>query len=504
MKKYMHLLWLFVGVSMGMVSCIHDETTGFERELSEITITKVWGEGVSEDGKEANVEFMKPSYIAVEVEQTLEDYELSYEWRAGLIEGYDDGLPQVDSMRYISNEPVLTYSFDGIGSYRVRLRVSNEDGSTFYYMTVNVRAGMERGLLVLSMDDTQKGRLSFCPTQWEAGELLDAEAEDFETDVWVRINSEYELIDVRDMITSYTNSIYVLSKTQQCIYELEKNTLMVLGKMDLTVAMDWNIQPISMVGYSVGNKRLAVLSENGELVLSQTEFSGLVQEDFGRSMKCVKIVPASFPQWMSGTYDYAIGIDNENEIITCYGRPLMEAGKGHTGDYFKGWEIVNCGVSGNKKIHVVSRSKNNPNQVQVIAYRDVTDPSTPVFEVDYSYDYTLSSPLTLTLETTLLYNETYRVFFYYDNNRVYRWRYQGGGALPYANDAANAVAVPSGEITCMAQSADKEYLYVGAYDAAAAGLKGNVYIYKAETLELVKSFIGVADKPVKLFYKDIQ
>lgn len=44
MKKYLYVLLLLLGVSAGMVSCIHDDTTGFVKEISDITITKVWGE----------------------------------------------------------------------------------------------------------------------------------------------------------------------------------------------------------------------------------------------------------------------------------------------------------------------------------------------------------------------------------------------------------------------------------------------------------------------------
>lgn len=64
------------------------------------------------------------------------------------------------------------------------------------------------------------------------------------------------------------------------------------------------------------------------------------------------------------------------------------------------------------------------------------------------------------------------------------------------------VPVPSGEVTCMAQSADGKYLYVGVWDeSASSALKGSVYIYNADTWEIENQFTGIADKPVKIIYK---
>lgn len=505
MKKYMiRLFILLIGLSASMVSCIDDETTGFVREISEITITSVSGEGVSEDGEEVNVTFMTPTHITAQVEQTLEGYDLKYEWKAGFFKEYEKGKPKVDSMPCIGEDPVLNYTFDRVGSYWLRLRVYNEHGSAFYYMIVNVRAGMERGLLVLSSDETQQSFLSFCPVVQAESELLDATAEDFDTDVWSRINPEEEaLLDVRDMvITKINKSVALLSKAKKCIYELESNTLMLLRKMNLTIAMDWNVVPISMFVYdntwNGGVEYLYVLSENGIVTRSQLEYSGMLQEYFGTTMKCSKMIPLHYNSRWGGTYDYAFGIDNENEKIENYGVTDSK-------NDFQGQEIVNLGFA-NATPYAVSRSKAQPDLLRVTIYEKMEDNSknsNDQLTPSSKYEYTLTAPLTLTLETTLIYNDTYHAFFYHNGNKIYRWR-TTAQELPYENDARNTAIVPTGEITCMAQSADNEYLYVGVYDEAAAGLKGNVYIYKTETLELVKSFIGVANKPVKLFYKDIK
>ena len=161
------LLWLFV-VSAGMVSCIHDDTTGFVNEIPELSIVKVKGEGVNEEGKKAYAEFMMPVHFEAEVNHS--ENEVVYEWKVGYVNEWKDGKPVMDSLYLVSEKPVLEHSFNRVGEFLVRLRVSDGFSSAFYYMMVEIKAGMERGLLVLSSDDAGKGRLSFCSVLEDANE----------------------------------------------------------------------------------------------------------------------------------------------------------------------------------------------------------------------------------------------------------------------------------------------------------------------------------------------
>ncbi|MDE6452429.1 MAG: hypothetical protein K2L23_09160, partial [Odoribacter sp.] len=431
---------------------------------------------------------------------------------------YQDGKPVMDSLYFISDRPVLEHAFNRVGEFWLRLRVSNEFGSTFYYMTVEIRAGMERGMLVLSSDEAGKGRLSFCSVVEEANELLEAKQEDFDVDVWTRTNPDYELLDAQDMCMmnfedKYWNgarciySIFVISKSQQCLYELDKGTLLVLRKIDLRPTMSFDIRPVALVPLK---QDLAIMSEDGQVVFSQLGSNGLINEGWGTEMKGVKLYQAN----VMNNFDkiivsYPLMADNEHEKMVCY----TNMGMGSTIDSesdFQGFRIVNFTMIGsyvnlNTRLLVVSQPKADAGKVRVTNYNTVTADNgrAQFFKKDKDYrmqDYDLSSPLALRSESDMLYNGGYNVIFYNNGNTIYRWRYTGG-----FSDAGNSqVSIPAGEITCMAQSPDHEYLYVGAYDAGAAGLKGNVYIYKTENLELVKSFIGVADKPLKLFYKDVK
>ncbi|MBK7097723.1 MAG: hypothetical protein IPH58_04410 [Sphingobacteriales bacterium] len=85
---------------------------------------------------------------------------------------------------------------------------------------------------------------------------------------------------------------------------------------------------------------------------------------------------------------------------------------------------------------------------------------------------------------------------YASGNKLYSWFYTGTSmpTTPFAT-------VDEGTITSVEQSVDGSLLYVGVYNPAASGLKGNVYVFNMDNGSLIKKYTGVSDKPVKLFYK---
>lgn len=495
MKKYTRLSLLFLVLTV-MVSCIHDDTTGYIREISEITISGIRGEAFAEGEDVAYVNLLVPTKMEAEVEQSMEEYELFYEWKAGKItERKSDGTIVYDSLGMISEERVLEHAFEHVGEYLLRLRVYNEFGSSFYYVTVQVRAGMEEGLLILS-ENEDRGRVSFVATKG-ADELLSLSSEDVDTDVWSRLNDDYDLQTPRDVLAIEEGNVYLISETQQCLYELDNSTLEVLWKMDLTL-MTPEIKPVTIARHGQGSD-LRVLSADGTCVLCQIEYDGLTKDDMGNDTEYEKMIPFRY-ELMAGWGIYnntSFLIDNENGGITMSGTNYK------SGNELANQRIINCNMSKNNQLYVVSVANDNPSRVKV-TYYGVFSLWFGCFSSPVSYEYDLSSSsLTLTPETDLLLNGLYNVFYYCQGNKIYRWRYsQPNSPLPTADDSENACTVPSGEVTCMAQSADGKYLYVGVWDeSASSALKGSVYIYNADTWEIENQFTGIADKPVKIIYK---
>ena len=128
-------------------ACIDDKTSGFKTDGSPITITV--------QDTVFDVELGSAVMISPDVSQVETDLPLTYEWRAIAV----DGGTGADSLRFISTEKELNYKFDRSGIFEIRLRVENKYGSEFQSFIVNVLAPFEVGILVLSNDDQDNGRL---------------------------------------------------------------------------------------------------------------------------------------------------------------------------------------------------------------------------------------------------------------------------------------------------------------------------------------------------------
>ena len=81
-------------------------------------------------------------------------------------------------------------------------------------------------------------------------------------------------------------------------------------------------------------------------------------------------------------------------------------------------------------------------------------------------------------------------------NKLYEWIYKGF-TLP-----ETPLMTLDGEITCMQLSSDEKYVYLGIWNPGAEEeLKGSIYILEMDTKKIVREYRGVADKPLKIFYK---
>ena len=59
------------------------------------------------------------------------------------------------------------------------------------------------------------------------------------------------------------------------------------------------------------------------------------------------------------------------------------------------------------------------------------------------------------------------------------------------------------EITTIAVDPDQKLLYVGLYESGSAKeLKGGLYIYDADSGELLETYDNIADRPVRVIYKE--
>ena len=94
--------------------------------------------------------------------------------------------------------------------------------------------------------------------------------------------------------------------------------------------------------------------------------------------------------------------------------------------------------------------------------------------------------------------KVYNCIYYTYNNEIYRW--DPGRQLP----TTPSITVPTGmEITTIAVDPDQKLLYVGLYESASTKeLKGCLYIYDADSGELLETYDNIADRPLRVIYKE--
>ena len=233
-------------------ACIDDDSTLPVKAISEISIQA--------PSDTINLDFGFELVYEPEIEQTMEDMELSYEWSYhGYTKTSIGGIVK-DSLKFLSNERVLRYAFKKLGEYQLRLKVTNEHGSTFKYFTLFVKAAFDQGIFVLSSDEDKKGRVSFMrPLSRE--EIEAGKEESFYTSAFVSVNPGYALNDPTDA-EKIGPDIFIASRGDKLIYRMNAQTFELYNVTDFKTDFPW-VKPIGICSKDRSITNYVVLSEDG-------------------------------------------------------------------------------------------------------------------------------------------------------------------------------------------------------------------------------------------------
>lgn len=166
-------------------------------------------------------------------------------------------------------------------------------------------------------------------------------------------------------------------------------------------------------------------------------------------------------------------------------------------------DLINVVMDKNTMSCLVSRKKENPNQIVVTrGYASNKGGMTSSWVYTYEADR-----ITLTRESIMQSNDAYNSIFYTNKNKLYRW--YNWNASPVLPETPVISLDENCEITCFSFTPDSKRLYLGIYNSRLPDLKGSVYVYDADALDpetnqlkLIKKYEGIADKPIKVFWKN--
>lgn len=466
MKIYVLILALFLPGIL-LQGCFDDDSAPGNKLLVPVEIQAAHDTIDANFGEELVVDF-------VQVNQQGADLPLTYEWGWANL-SYSNGVlkpyPLKDSLKVISHDPQLKYAFRKLGTFGLRLKIDNGESVGFKYFILNINSGLDEGLTVLSRDETGKGRLSFLRT------LASRESQTtsaFMTDVMEFSNPGIPLEGVTDMIQ---HKGWLLIGTEQAgrIYNMDSRNFQVQTMSSF--ASDFPAFAVRKFTGNSAQNYIYMSSSDREVyvyecennVLLQTEYFEGVQVDEGYLCNKPFFVNYEIPELYSPK---SAGINRSNQKLADY-------------------DVLHLTHLGST-VYVIMAYKENPQHVY-IASTSATFGSFKKVQ-----DYESETALNIGRNSLVVSSNAYKYVYYTSGNTVYRWA--TGRQLP---TEAFLPAFTTGEITAIGMDPAEKLLYIGVYDLdASSELKGSVYVYDADTGTLVNAYEGIADRPVRIIYKE--
>ena len=452
----------------GLNACLNDHTSISDKELSEITITAAHDTLTAYFGDEFVLDHLR-------VEQSGEELPLTYEWGYGSLNMSGDEIadyPIGDSLRIISRDPQLRYSFRELGTFGLSLKVENGESIRFKYFVLQIDSEFSEGITILSRDEAGKGRLSFMKTLTKE-EVNAGLKPSFRTDIMEVINPGIEMVDVTDMAQE-KNRLLVSSGSTGRIYNMDARTFDVEGMTSFQGTYP-TCSFREFAGISAHNN-MYILSDDKRAYVYDCMLNELVLtryfEDVEVDASCIGNRPVFVNYGSSVLYSPASGGLYES------------AGK------FIPFDIHAICFIGTT-LYVVSTMKTAPEQVY-LASTTATFPNPTILQF-----YVSAEAIRIDRESICVGCSELKCIFYTYGNAIYCWKVdQKLPTTPY-------ITVPEGmEITTLSMDPEEKLLYVGLYEKnSAKAFKGSLYIYDAQNRDLISTYPHVADKPLRVVYK---
>lgn len=452
-------------LSLSLFSCYKDDSSVGTNPITELSINmkEVTAPTINQEKNE-------PLVIDPIITQKGTEKPVTYEWEI--------------NYELFSTEKKLVYPCSKLGTYNVRLKVTNEDGSAYKSFKVNVNSPYEEGLMLLSEDEQGEGSLSFM-RKFTPAEIAAGKTETFVGNVFSINNPGEKLGKFPTDIVKRQKQVFISSRGEKKIYYLNDKTFELEAVITAPDIPDF--KPIAMNVPDAAFRTSTILCEGGKLlnlallenlVMTHTKYNTPVinKTDFG---------------------------SNINDCFNYYWDPVKSQMLQYSAYYttssltaFEGQDLLNFFYDGTL-FYVVTKSKTNPSVItKTVFSKYIQNPSTKKLDIIQQAQLNVDGSTELEPSCVTKVNGSFKKLIYAKGNKVYSWFYTGT-EMP----TTPFITVDEGVVTALEQSTDGSLLYVGVYNAAASGMKGSVYVYNMDNGALIKKHTGISNKPVKLFYK---
>lgn len=464
MKNYFSIVLLAVFVSLQ--GCYKDDTSGPYKKLSDISVDLGFAD-------RSVIELdMHDSYTFEPQVSQVGDLPLSYEWQV--------------NYEVVSTDETFTYVGSRLGTFPARLKVSNEDGSTFKEFTIRVNSQYEEGLIVLAADDSEEGVLNFIPKF--AGQLLSETGIDrVDVNSFGKSNPDLTLGRKPTDVAVRQLQVFVSSE-EEGISMLNYRTFELEGTVRSPDFPDF--KPVIMNIPDNTARTALILTRSGRIFsLATMEY---IISNYAASNGVVPLMKTQYTENINYTNNF-FWEPSASRLWNFRNQAK------NTGTHLAGQELLTFLVAG-KRCYVLTRSMSNPNQVTRTVYGE------DLYAFDASYreyfdvreqETFINNQVTIDPSSVTLLVDFYQKLVYANGNQIYQWFYPTTN-LPSTPHIT--LDIP-GVVTAMEKDPENKELYVGVYDAHASGKKGSIVVYDLDSGRKKVTYANVVDRPVRLFFK---
>lgn len=492
------LLTLMFGMMLS--SCFSDETTYPDRPLSEITIAEGSIKSVYNIDKNQTLT-ITPQCVQSNVEKPL-----TYTW-------------EIDQ-KVFSNEPVLTYVGNELGSWQCRLIVENEDGKTFFPFLLNVNSPYEEGITILSADQNGRPMLSFMQTPEDG-----APAAFYDYDCLTVNNADTRFSSNPVDVVQNGGRLIIACQGNQtaddvpAIYYLNEKTMVAENILTVTEYPDFKPTMLGIPSMDAAGVAYPILCENGKVYEFSTTEGAVVN-----------------PSKLKYTYAQNMivrdpGTGYRYEIL------MWDIEAGAICTLYNGYGPYYCSKKYNATRDMCTGTDNyfNGKQLAKMTYIRMTDEQARTSDTQmlvvatvgpliqkvtlstglwlYNYDTAESyladnggvkmagvgtCPITPTTPT--IANRTYYSMFYAAGNKVMRWNFTTSQHIT-ASDVLLTVGSDNAVITGFEMSADHTKTYVTFYEPQQSGKNGSLWVFDTDSGAVLEKYDNICYRPVKIIYK---
>lgn len=485
MKKVLNI-FLIVLISSLAMSCFFDDDSELAKEdISKITLSSKF--------KELTFSAMESPDFGVKIEQSGENNELHYEWSYGNRNPNSSGYPISQERTIISTDSLLTYQFPYLGKYTLKLIVDNGEHANYMYFDLNISAGYDEGLAIITKEESGKGHMAFYKTLTEH-EISEGAEEKIISDFY----KDLEFNNPTSILSPKDKAIFITDESGK-IFKFDQQTMaldMICRSPELNGAY---LTTMSSYFYSSLQDKLGCYCfTNDNRVYRFNAGIGKLETLTTNKYEIFSYEDIDAESIIKSNSRYQHYINYTKSTITgTYGS------EGYFKDFSNDYKLLSVGYpynDSNNYLYIIAQNTDDPTKYSVIKEYCKLNRSGSVKE------YSLLDELTVNNSTKFINSDEYDDYLLYIyKNKIYRWEYKIK-AIPEVGNHINLDLPDDEEIVkiCFNGDRDGTKLFVITYNPSKAGeLKGSIYIYDADTYERIKVFENSIHRAVDAIYKRV-